>query len=63
MKKYQEKVTSIEHTLESNPAYKKEMTDLAFLTFIPIIAKYDTEVKKYLEEVNAVKMEYGPIFG
>ncbi len=52
-----------EHTLEKIPEYTKEIEQLSFDYFIPVIAKYDTEVKKYLDEVNATKEKYRSFAG
>lgn len=48
---------------ENYPDHKKDFEHLSMDYFIPVIAKYDTEAKKYLDEVNAVKMEYMPLEG
>jgi hypothetical protein len=51
------------YMIENNPKHKKEFEQISIDYLIPVLAKYDIEVKKYLDEVNAVKMEYMPLEG
>lgn len=52
-----------EQGLESNREYTKEIEQLGFDYLVPVIAKYDTEVKTYLDEVKAIKAKNRPIVG
>jgi len=57
--KYKDVMENAEKRLRENTAFKEALA----MAELETIARYDPEVQKYLDEVNAVREKYRPIAG
>jgi hypothetical protein len=57
--KYKDVVENVKKHHKENPAFQEALATAE----LEVIARYDPEVQKYLDEVNAIKAKYRPVAG